>query len=82
MTPDDDQAATARFGYLLLNQAERAPGYEPPMTTHWYSLGASLALIKLINYAMSSRAYSELKNSRFSNDLAFSRSSWNGVEFP
>ena len=35
ITPEEDQAATAEFGYAVLNHAERAPGYEPPMVTHF-----------------------------------------------
>lgn len=31
MTALDARAPTVRWGYLDLNQAERAPGYEPPM---------------------------------------------------
>jgi hypothetical protein len=31
MTALEAMAPTVRWGYLDLNQAERAPGYEPPM---------------------------------------------------
>ena len=34
MTALEANASTVRWGYLALNQAERAPGYEPPIVIH------------------------------------------------
>jgi len=35
ITPEEDHETVAVLGYSCLNQAERAPGYEPPMVTHF-----------------------------------------------
>jgi hypothetical protein len=34
MTPLEAIAPTVKCGYLDLNQAERAPGYDPPIVIH------------------------------------------------
>lgn len=35
ITPDEDHAATAESGYAALNHADKAPGYDPPIVTHF-----------------------------------------------
>ncbi len=36
ITPLDDKAPIVKWGYLYLNQADSAPGYEPPIVIHGF----------------------------------------------
>ena len=44
MTPDDDHAATTRFGYVSRKNELRAPGYEPPIVIHLWVTAVVLTL--------------------------------------
>lgn len=69
MTALDARAPTVKWGYLYLNQADKAPGYDPPTVIHWFLsdiLYILLAFIYPMKNAKSLRACSEFKYFRFS----------------
>jgi hypothetical protein len=63
-------APTVKWGYLDLNQADKAPGYDPPTVIHLLSYVTPCNLFDLIfemKYAKSLKAFYAVKNFIFEN---------------